>query len=167
MAVRSIGERALSSEDHPAYLHPGRVLLILMDDLEVSDSHLLPVGMLTESRDRELRLSEVEVREVLKEWDGAFELWKNLPFIDWGVSASADTDVVLLEELVIASPEVQRVAMAEALDHLRHAHLWESQPERLRAANLARGVFEPLAPRVHPTLERRLAWWVRRVSPTL
>lgn len=169
MALRSMGAHALSSEEHPAWLHPGRVALILMDDFEELDPGVLMAGTLAESRDLELRLEEKAAGEVLGHVAGSFDLWKALPAIPWRVSGQldADADASLLEALVLAPPGVQRVAMAEALDHIRHAHLWESREERRRAADLAREVIAPLAPRVHPTLERRIEWWVRRVSPGL
>jgi hypothetical protein len=174
MSVRETGARALPSDQHPAFLHPGRTVLILLGDLDETDPRLLSVGALAESRDLDLQLSPDVAREALRGEEGAFELWAGLPSIRWrdganpsDSDANPDTDAALLEELVLAPQEVQRVAMAEALDHLRHAHLWESAAERKRAADLAREVFEPLSSRVHPTLERRLRWWLRRVSPGL
>jgi hypothetical protein len=170
MAVREAGENALPSDQHPAFLHPGRTVLILLGDFEEYDPRLLAAGALAESRDLELRLSPEVASEALETEAGAFEIWESLPSIQWHSSGNlptSDVDAALLEELVLAPGEVQRVAMAEALDHLRHAHLWESSEERRRAATLAREVFEPLSSRVHPTLERRLRWWLRRVSPKL
>jgi len=172
MAVREWGENALPSDHHPAFLHPGRTVLILLGDFEETSPRLIAAAALAESRDLDLRVSPGEARQALggEGGEGAFELWGNLPSIQWRGPVDGtepDIDAALLEELVLAPSEVQRVAMAEALDHLRHAHLWESAEERRRAATLAREVFEPLSSRVHPTLERRLGWWLRRVSPGL
>lgn len=173
MAVRTTGVHALPAEDHPSSLHPGRVALILLDDFEEEDPAVVLAGLLAESRDLDLRLEESVAEAVLGGVEGSLDIWQSLPRIRWRTDApgeevvDAESDSLLLETLVIASPEVQRVAMAEALDQLRHAHLWESAEDRRRAATLARKVMAPLAPRIHPTLERRIDWWVRRVSPGL
>lgn len=164
MAVREWGENALPSDHHPGFLHPGRTVIILLGDLEVNDPVLLAAAALAESRDLRLRVPSDSARGVLEGEVGAFELWKSLPEIDWLGSNDTVNDAALLEELVTVPREIQRVAMAEAMDHLRHTHLLESVVEQRRAATLAREVFGPLAPRVHPTLERRLNWWLRRVA---
>ena len=91
------------------------------------------------------------------------EWWSALPEPDWRGSGSPG-DEELLERFVTAPEVVLRVGLAEALDHLRHAHLWEARRERVRARELAERVFGPLAPRAHPVLERRFQWWIRRVG---
>jgi hypothetical protein len=147
-----IRHRLLPSEDDPRYLHPGRVALILLGDLKETASGVLEAGVLAETRDLDLGAQ------------GA----PQLPIPDWGLGGGRElTDDDLLEALLTLPPGERRVAMAEALDHLRHAHLWPSRGQQARAAALAEGVFLPLAPRVHPVLERRLRWWVRRVGPRL
>jgi hypothetical protein len=65
----------------------------------------------------------------------------------------------LAERLLLAPDEVQRVALAERLDHLRHAHLWPDVDERRRAHRQADEVYAGIAARVHPTLARRYARW--------
>jgi hypothetical protein len=144
--------RFLPSEDDPRYLHPGRVALILMGDVDEDDPGVLEAGVQAETRDVKLRVAGAPA----------------LPIPDWmAYSGKGLPDEDLLESLVTLPPGMQRVAMAEALDHLRHAHLWADPAQRGRAAALAERVFLPLAPRVHPVLERRLEWWVRRVAPGL
>jgi hypothetical protein len=67
----------------------------------------------------------------------------------------------LAERLLIADPAVQLIAVAERLDQLRHAHLW-NDPARARAAHdLAVRVYAAIAERVDATLSRRYDWWCR------
>lgn len=162
MAIRDSPFSTLSSDQDPAYLHPGRVVLILLQDLEEGDPDALAVGALAESRAPALSVSATAAEEVLGE--SAFALWTALPEVSWGGATGPDDDGELLEDLVTADAVVQRIALAEALDQLRHAHLWENAAERVRAAQVAREVLAPAAARVHPVLERRFNWWVRRVG---
>lgn len=176
---RAVGVRArtLPSDHHPAFLHPARTALILLDDVGETRPATLVLGVLAESRSPELRVpaeGPAGAGPLLREaGSGAQEWWDALPQPEWDGSAPgregdvADADARLLEELVTAPEPVRRVALAEALDHLRHAHRWEREADRIRAARLARGVFGPLSARVHPQLERRLAWWNGRVGSTL
>ncbi len=190
MRPRVAGASPLPSERHPAFLHPGRTVLILLEDLAETDARTLAVGALAESRDLRLRVGRGAVRELLlgSAWsepsneggrsrrsgvedapgggwtpDVALELWDALPELDWfGTGTPADGE--LRERLASEAPAVLRLTLAEALDHLRHAHLWESRAERVRARQLAEDVLAPLAPLAHPILERRLSWWTRRVG---
>ena len=199
MLPRVAGASPLPSESNPAFLHPGRTVLILLDDLAETDVGTLAVGALAESRDLRLRVGRGAVRELLlgSAWsepsdeggrsrrsgvegaprrgldprrpggawtpDAALELWDALPVLDWfGTGTPADGE--LRERLASEAPAVLRLTLAEALDHLRHAHLWDSRAERVRARELAEDVLAPLAPLAHPILERRLSWWTRRVG---
>jgi hypothetical protein len=151
---RAMGVRhdLLQSEEDFRYLHPGRVVLILLGDLEEADPGLLEAGALSETRELELRA------------DGA----PDLPLPDWGRGLGGEVpDDELMEALVTLPEDLQGVAMAEALDQFRHAHLWPDRTHRARAAALAEGVYLPLAARVHPILVRRLTWWTRRVGRRL
>ena len=65
----------------------------------------------------------------------------------------------LAERLLLADPEVQLIALAERLDHMRHAHLWPEASARRAAHELTETVYASIAERVHPTLARRYAWW--------
>jgi hypothetical protein len=69
--------------------------------------------------------------------------------------------------MLVAPLPLQRIILAEALDQLRHAHLWSSVAERKRAVAIARRVLHPLATRVDEVLARRYGWWLRRVGPAL
>jgi len=161
MEIRDAGLASNSSEQDPAYLHPGRVGLILLQDLEEGNPDVLVAGVCAESRAPALRIP-AEVAEGMFDI-AALALWRRLPEVDWRPEGVA-RDPELLEELVTAEPNVQRIALAEALDQIRHAHLWTRSEDRARAAQFARGVLAPAASRVHPVLERRFDWWVRRVG---
>jgi len=163
-------------EDDPDFLRPGRTVLILVEDVRENDPRVLAVGALAESRRDELRLEPDEVARLLASGgDPAEELewWRALPALGWkGVPSEGQADEWsyderLLEDLVIAPPPVQRIALAEGLDQIRHAHLWSSPADRQRAAAIARRVLHPLATRVDETLARRYGWWLRRVGPAL
>ena len=67
----------------------------------------------------------------------------------------------LAERLWGAEPDACRAALAERLDHLRHAHLWPDLDERRRAHEEAVSVYAPMAERTHPQLAHRYAWWCR------
>lgn len=177
MRPRESGPAALPSDRDPDALHPGRTVLILLADLGECDPEVLSVAALAESRRPELRATAEAARTVLGAKGAA--LWAALPSLAWsgedgvaggegeGSGSPPPEDSFLLESLVIAEPELRRIVLAEALDQLRHAHLWPEGPGRERAVALATGVFAPLATRTHPALERRFNWWVRRVAPAL
>jgi hypothetical protein len=158
--------RARSAASDPAHLHPGRVALILLRDVGEVDPDVLAAGILAESRDVRLRVTGESAEEVLGA--RAFRFWERLPELDWTAApdlpAAEDGDGELLEALVTAEPAVQRIALSEALDQIRHAHLWAGAEERARAARVAGAVLAPAATRVHPVLARRFDWWVRRVA---
>ena len=54
---------ALEDDHHPAYLHPGRCALVLLQDVGPVDVSILALAMLHESTDRALRAPDVRVRE--------------------------------------------------------------------------------------------------------
>lgn len=147
-----------TDEEDPAWLHPGRVLLLLRVDAGVSDPEVLrwaagvdqafapwtapgtravldAVGFPTLERG----LFQAEVQE----WD------------DWLTAA------VLLD-----SPW-DLVLLADALDHLRHLHVNPDPGLRARGARVAEALIAPVADRAGGTLQRRIRWWVRRVAPGL
>lgn len=161
---RETGESALPSDRHRSFLHPGRTILILLDDTGEDRVPVLAAAALTESRDTVLRVP----RERVIEWDEEVaRIRDEIPEVDWAAGDRTDADAVLLEELVVCTDAVRRIALAEALDQIRHAHQWEKGPDRARAAELTSKVFAPAAERTHPTLARRFRWWERRVAPAL
>jgi hypothetical protein len=136
---------------HHDLLHPGRTALILLLDTEERAAPLLAAAALVESERPELRVERREVvRSIARE--------EVVALLD-GVPAPSSED--LAEALLLAPRDVQLVTVAERLDQLRHAHLWDDR-ERARAAHReAVQVYAAIAERVHPKLSRRYDWWSR------
>jgi (p)ppGpp synthase/HD superfamily hydrolase len=139
--------RALDERAHDL-LHPGRSALILLVDTGERSARALAAAMLVESERDELSVPMTRVVAAL-----GGEVGERVA----DVPTPGQED--LLERLVTASPEVQRIALAERLDQLRHAHLWPDPERRRRAHEQALSVYAPVAERAHPTLARRYAWW--------
>lgn len=148
-AVMRIRDRRVADDHDPRYLHPSRSALVLMQDLHEADATVLAAALLAESRDRELMVASDMLPA---EAAGAVALRDAVP------EAGGDE---VAERLVTASDAARRVALAERLDHLRHAHLWSDVGLRRRAHAEATEVYLPIAERTHPELARRLAWWCR------
>lgn len=150
---------ALSDEDHPLYLHPGRTVLVLLRDAAVTDPALLAAAALVESEDEELRPDLGDLGDALP--NEVVDLAGAVP-----TSGSED----LAEALVTADEAVRLMALAERLDHLRHAHLrgseqwpgWAGEPEwRARVHAEAVEVYAPIADRTHDVLAGRYRYWCR------
>ena len=136
-------------DDHdPDFLHPGRTALVLLLDVEEARPEVLAAALCVESERAELRVSVAGVAEVLGE--AVAEMVAGVPLPD-----AED----LAELLVTADDDVRRIALAERLDHLRHAHLWNDPVRRRKAHAGAESVYLPVAERTHPTLARRYRWW--------
>ncbi len=149
-AMRPRIER-LADDHDPDFLHPGRTVLILLEDLGITDAATLCAGALAETLRPELRAGPLPARAALA--PGTIELLEEVP-------VPARDGAALLERLVTASEPARLVALAERLDHARHLHLGR----RDRWMPLHRETCElylPLAERSHPTLARRLRWWCR------
>jgi hypothetical protein len=136
---------------HHDLLHPGRTALILLLDTEERRASVLAAAALAESERPEVRVERSELVRSL----GNDEV---LALLDAVPAPDAED---LVEALLLAPSEVQLVAVAERLDQLRHAHLW-NEPERALAAHRqAVDVYAAIAARVHPKLSRRYDWWCR------
>lgn len=144
--------RQLDDDHHPSYLHPGRTVLILLDDVGLAEPTALAAGALHESREPALRVSRSEVRRALGNEVG--------DFLDGiaGLPRSAESRT---EALVTSSRETQLVVLAERLDQLRHAHLWKNRNEEIQAYEEARSLYLPLSLRANVVLGRRYTWWCR------
>ncbi|MEJ2206644.1 MAG: hypothetical protein P8170_21345 [Gemmatimonadota bacterium] len=143
--------RQLGDDHHPQFLHPGRTVLILLRDVGVADAEVLSAAAVTESEDERLRVKLERVGRVLG--NGVRSLVDRVPRPD---SES------LSESLVTAPTNVRLVALAERLDHLRHAHLRVGDEVWQRSAHAqAESVYLPVAERTHPLLARRYRHWCR------
>ena len=134
-------------DDHePPFLHPGRSALVLLLDVRETDPWVLAAAMGIDSQVPEHapdpdRL-DPRVRSMVEQVPGA---------------GAED----LAERLVVAPDPVRRAALAERLDHLRHAHLWPDLEARRRAHAEAEAIYAPVARRTHAALAHRYDWWCR------
>ncbi len=135
------------NQHDPDYLHPGRSALILLKDLGETDPVTLAATLIVDSMATEWTPTDQAVDD-----ERLSEIRRSVP-----MSGAED----LAERLVIGDDRVRRVALAERLDHLRHAHLWPNLDARRRAHAEAVAVYAPVADRTHPDLSRRYAWWCR------
>ncbi len=143
--------RLLRDDHHPQFLHPGRTVLILLRDGGVTDGGVLSAAAVTESEDASLRVDPERVADVLG--DGVRSIADRAPRSD---------SEVLAEELISAPTDVRLVALAERLDHLRHAHLrTRDESWRRRVHSQAESVYLPVAERTDPLLARRYRHWCR------
>jgi (p)ppGpp synthase/HD superfamily hydrolase len=143
--VMDLRADALADDHHPAFLHPGRTALVLLDDADVREGTLIAAGCALDSEHRELRVQPELLPENVR------EIVATIPVPD----GSGDE---LFELLLSADRSVQLVALAERLDYARHLHLTPAGEWR-RFHELAREVYLPVAARAHPLLERRFGWW--------
>ncbi|MEM7416089.1 MAG: hypothetical protein AAF389_11370 [Gemmatimonadota bacterium] len=141
----------LTDDHHPAYLHPGRSALILLQDVGRLDASVLALAMLHESGDRSLRPADHRIKEEMGE--ATVALLASLP-------KPGEEDLV--ERLIGLSQGLALAVLAERLDHLRHLHLredlvdtWANTHAEVSAAWL------PFAGRVHKQLTLRYAHWAR------
>ncbi len=128
----------------PAFLHPARNVLILLEDLGVRDPVELLAAIRFDGARPPLGSAEPAVAALLE-----------------AVPRDDDVDDKrLLEDLVTAVPGAARIALADRLDHARHLHLtpadrWTTFHARVQA------VWLPAAERTDPVLGRRFRWWTR------
>ncbi len=146
-AAMQVRNAVLDDDHDPAYLHPGRSALILLQDVEETDPTVLAAAMVVDSQRPAWAPGDAQVDD-----PAVCALRDQVP-----PSGSEE----LAERLVTADTMVRRVALAERLDHLRHAHLWPDMDARRRAHEEAVAVYTPIADRTDPVLSRRLHWWCR------
>lgn len=146
-------ERRLPDDHHPDFLHPGRTQVILLDDLALTEPAALAAAALVETERPELAVPAGTVAEVLG--TTVREFLDSVPRCGPG----RGEDVV--EALVTAPPDAALVALAERLDQIRHAHLWDDLERRREAHREATEILRPVADRLHPVLSRRYGWWCR------
>ena len=146
---------ALDDDHHPLYLHPGRTVLVLLRDAGVTEPRLLAAAALVESEDADLRvdLSAIAVPQAASSLgDPVCDLVRSVPSADSGS---------LAEDLVTADRDVRLLAVAERLDHLRHAHLRGDAKWHAAIHAQAVAVYQPIAERTDPRLAGRYRHWRR------
>jgi hypothetical protein len=143
-------------EHDPDYLHPGRTVLVLLQDVGPLPGVVLAAAAAHESGGARFRAGIDEVRQELG--DAVADLVTSLPLPD---------DEALAERLVTLDEPARLAALAERLDHLRHAHLrhdpawWRALDAEVRAA------WAPVAERTHPRLADRYRAWQRAMGRRL
>jgi hypothetical protein len=126
-------------------------------DARVTDAATLAAAAVTESEDAGFRIGPGEVRAHLG--DQVADLVVRVPL---------PRSESLAEDLVSADEHVRLVALAERLDHLRHAHLRDADDAWRRALHAeASGVYLPVAERTHPRLAQRYRHWCRTFARRL
>lgn len=150
LSAMRVRDRVIEDEHQIDYLHPGRTALILIEDLGVMNAEIVAAATLLESLHDELRV------------DIAGD-----PAIDSGVSSLVEriptpgrSGELLIEDLLVAEPEIRTIALAEWLDQVRRLHLrpteyWEGQYA------LTSAVYLPIAERTDRLLAQRFNWWCR------
>jgi hypothetical protein len=153
----AMGARTRALDQHePAYLHPGRSILVLLQDVGPISAVILAAAAAHESEDARFRPSIELVRAELG--DDVAGVVEAIPL---------PGDEALPERLVTADAGTRLAALAERLDHLRHAHLrndpawWRALDQEVRAA------WAPLAERTHPRLADRYRAWLRAMGRRL
>jgi hypothetical protein len=143
-------QAALSDDHHPAFLHPGRVALVLLSDVPEATVESIELAVLIESRDPELRVSDERLRAALGERVVAAR-----------AAIPSPGSAGLTERLVTLDVTAALAALGERLDHLRHEHLREPlTPWNELVEEVAR-VWLPVAERRSPGLARRYRHWLR------
>lgn len=143
----------IHDDHHPDYLHPGRTAAILLDDVGLNEPLALAAACLVDTQRPELEASDSEVEDRVGH-----------EVLDFRERVPRPGSERLVEDLLGSEPQVRLVALAERLDHLRHAHLW-GDLEAARAAHAeGSAVYLPMAERAHPLLGRRYAHCCRTFS---
>jgi len=140
----------LGDDHHPAYLHPGRSVLVLVRDVGGVSCETLVVAALLESEDAELRASMDEVARFGQQT------------LDDVSALPLPGDERLMERLVGLPHGLALAAFAERLDHLRHLHLREDlRPYWVERHREVVEAWLPFAERADPRLATRFGHWER------
>ena len=142
---------SLSDDHHPAYLHPGRAVLILLHDVDDLPASALPIAALHESMDIDLRPASAEIDNLLG--GEVREVVRSLPL----------PEAESLEERLVLLPRGAALAvLAERLDHLRHLHMRPDTERRWSGIHSeVERAWLPFAQRTDARLAQRLAHWTR------
>jgi (p)ppGpp synthase/HD superfamily hydrolase len=146
--------RELHDDHDPRFLHPGRTALVLLEDGGVVDPESIVTALLVDTWDPGLApdLELVEGRFGARVADRV----RGVP-----AQRGREPDRLLEDLLMLDRPDAV-LALAERLDHLRHAHLDPDLGERERLYRLGCGAYQPAAHHLgHPDLIRRYDYWCR------
>ena len=143
-------EAALSDDHHPAFLHPGRVALVLLNDVPNPTVESIELAVLIESRDPELRVGDERVRN---------ELGTRVAAARAAIPSPGSKE--LTERLVTLDDDAALAALSERLDHLRHEHLRDPVTPWPALVEEVSTVWLPVADRRSATLARRYRHWLR------
>jgi hypothetical protein len=144
-------------DDHdPAYLHPGRTVLLLFQDVGDVPVEALCAAAVHETERLDLRVSVDDIRGALG--DRVADIVAELP---------PPGDERLLERLVTLERPALLAALAERLDQLRHAHLREDLEWWRAIFDEAEAAWVPVAERTHPRLADRYRHWHRTFARRL
>lgn len=145
-ATRVMEDRTslFADEHHPAFLHPLRTAVLLLDADEIDPRAHATVLLLD---------SEGPDPTSLALDPGSPDLAVVVDLI------MAESDE-RLERLVLADPWLRNAWLAERLDHIRHLHLWAGADRTRAALERAEREEQPLARRVGGRLERAWSDWL-------
>ena len=130
----------IRTEHDPAYLHPARNALILLEDLHIRDPLEIRAAITFDST-RPVGVADDDIVELLRSVP--------MPFHD---------QERLLEDLIVADEAARRIALADRLDHARHLHLMPAQTWSGFHAQIV-AAYLPAAVRTHPVLAARFQRW--------
>ena len=148
--------RGVLDEHDPAYLHPGRCVLILLQDVGPLPAETLAAAAAHESEDARVRAPLPTVRAALG--DGVADVVESIPL---------PGDEQLVARLVTLDEGARLAALAERLDHLRHAHLRDDPAWWRALRDETRAVWAPVAERTHSRLADRYRAWLRAMDRRL
>lgn len=147
----------LDDDHHPAWLHPGRSVLVLLHDVESVDPTGLVIAALHESMDPPLRVPADRLEDRIG--SAAARAIDQIPL---------PGDERLAERLLLLSRGLALATLAERLDHLRHLHMREETVDHWAALHEeASRVWLPVAARLDRVLWRRYAHWTRTFARRL
>lgn len=147
-AMRS--RAAAIGDDHdPAYLHPARTALILLDDVGLQDADVLSAAVVHDAVRPDLAMNADDLRVLAG--DRAADIIDLLPHPDADPAA-------IMETLVTLPAGVLALYLASQLDLARHLHLGDAAGWAAGHARVT-GSLIRLAHRCHPLLAKRFERW--------
>ena len=146
----------LDDDRHPSYLHPGRSVLVLLQDVGRLPAEILATAAVHDTEDDDLRVSWDAVRDTLG--NAVADMVESLPL---------PGDERLTERLITLDEGPRLAALAERLDHLRHAHLHEDRTWWRAIHEEAGAAWVPVAERTHARLATRYRHWHRTFARRL